>query len=656
MKSLHLSATTRFQFFKYTIVLPFRHSCESPPKFQHLRFYKAPVRLRMASSNATVNGTKRKANGVADSPSKKAKSDVPFNKDSPPEEYGIIDRQFYPPEMTNERCQQYKTNQIERPIETLEKAQKETQSQRDDTRVKDAVVHWFKCDLRITDNKALHLASEKAKSRGVPLICIHIISPQDYKAHMTSAVRVDFVLRTLEVLKEDLAQLDIPLHVETVEKRKAMPNRIFELCDKWGASHLYTNIEYEVDELRREALMTRTGLEHGVAVYAVPDSCVVAPGEISSGTGNQYSVYSPWFVRPFYSNLGDYLGLRWLTDVFVRYRAWIAYLHTHPHQLDLFDPPVKNPEDARRTFKDLFKCEIPEAPENKSLNSEERKRFRSMWPPGEHEARERLGKFLSEKVQKYAEARNSPAGNSTAVVSVHFASGTLSARTAVAAARDANTTRKLDGGHKGIIGWISEVAWRDFYKHVLAHWPYICMNKPFKFEYSSIQWEYNDELFQKWCTGTTGYPFIDAAMRQLNHTGYMHNRARMAVASFLAKDLLIDWRMGERYFMEHLIDGDFASNNGGWGFSASTGVDPQPYFRIFNPLLQSEKFDPDGKYIRKWVKELEGMDGKAIHDPYGKKQAKAAEKAGYPRMCVDHKASRERCLKRYKEGLGRDTA
>lgn len=586
----------------------------------------------MASSNVAVSSTKRKANGVADSPSKKTKNNIPFNKNSLPEEYGIIDRQFYPPEMTNQRCKQYNSNELERPIETLEKAQKETQSQRDRTQVKDAVVHWFKCDLRITDNKALHLASEKAKSRGVPLICIHVISPQDYKAHMTSAVRVDFVLRTLEVLKEDLAQLDIPLYVETVEKRKAIPNRIFELCDKWGASHLYANIEYEVDELRREALMTRTGLEHGVAVYAVPDTCVVAPGEISSGTGNQYSVYSPW------------------------YRAWVAYLHTHPHQLDLFDPPEKNPKDARRDFKDLFECEVPDAPENKSLTSDERKRFRSMWPPGEHEARERLRKFLSEKVQNYAEARNIPAGNSTAVVSVHLSSGTLSARTAIAAARDANTTRKLDGGHKGIIAWISELAWRDFYKHVLAHWPHVCMNKPFKPEYTNIRWDYDDDLFHKWCTGATGYPFIDAAMRQLNHTGYMHNRARMAVASFLAKDLLIDWRRGERYFMERLIDGDFASNNGGWGFSASTGVDPQPYFRIFNPLLQGERFDPDGVYIRKWVGELEGIDGKAIHDPYGRKLGKAAEKAGYPRMCVDHKVSRERCLRRYKEGLGRDTA
>lgn len=149
---------------------------------------------------------------------------------------------------------------------------------------------------------------------------------------------------------------------------------------------------------------------------------------------------------------------------------------------------------------------------------------------------------------------------------------------------------------------------------------------------------------------------VDAAMRQLNSMAYMHNRCRMIVASFLAKDLLLDWRMGERYFMEHLIDGDFASNNGGWGFSASTGVDPQPYFRIFNPLLQSEKFDEEGEYIRKWVPELKGIKGKAIHDPYGRGEGKLAEKNGYPKPMVEHKQCRDRALARYKAGIGRETA
>ncbi len=182
------------------------------------------------------------------------------------------------------------------------------------------------------------------------------------------------------------------------------------------------------------------------------------------------------------------------------------------------------------------------------------------------------------------------------------------------------------------------------------------MNKPFKPEYTNIEWEYNDAHFTAWTQGKTGYPIVDAAMRQLNHTGWMHNRLRMVAASFLAKHLLLDWRLGEKYFMEHLIDGDFASNNGGWGFSASTGVDPQPYFRIFNPELQSEKFDKEGVFIRKWVPELAGVKGKAIHDPHARGETKEATKMGYPKRVVEHKMARERCLTRYKEGLGRGTA
>lgn len=179
------------------------------------------------------------------------------------------------------------------------------------------------------------------------------------------------------------------------------------------------------------------------------------------------------------------------------------------------------------------------------------------------------------------------------------------------------------------------------------------MNKPFKPEYSNIEWRYNQEHFEAWKEGRTGYPIVDAAMRQLHNMGWMHNRCRMIVASFLSKDLLLDWRMGERYFMEHLVDGDFASNNGGWGFSASVGVDPLPYFRIFNPLLQSEKFDADGEYIRKWVPELKGVKGKAIHDPYARGAEAQAKNAGYPRPIVEHKGARERALAAYKKGIER---
>ena len=409
-----------------------------------------PPKAPKEDEPTAIFGTKRKHAESAEKPLKRPKGKFPAHKDSREEEkYGIVDREFYPPEITNARCAQYNNNELPRPIELLDEALKETATQREHTEVHNAVVHWFKCDLRTKDNKALHLASEKARANGVPLICIYMISPQDYKAHCTSAPRVDFILRTLVVLKEDLAKLDIPLYVETIEKRKEIPNRIFELCEKWGASHLFANKEYEVDELRREARMVRAGLEKGVAFMVEPDTCVVAPGELKSGGGTQYAVYSPWF------------------------RAWIAYLHQHPDHLDLFPAPVQNPPSTRNDFKDLFDSPIPPAPSSKSLTEEEKKRFRSLWPAGETEANARLAKFLTDRVESYKDKRNFPGANATAVVSVHLASGTLSARTAVAAARAVNTTGKLDDGHAGIAGWISEVAWRDFYKHVLAHWPFI---------------------------------------------------------------------------------------------------------------------------------------------------------------------------------------
>jgi deoxyribodipyrimidine photo-lyase len=548
--------------------------------------------------------------------------------------------------MSNARARAYKSNEIPRPIEGLMDALDRTADQRKKVPVGDAVVHWFKVDLRCNDNKSLALASEKAKQAGVPLICMYLVSPQDFEAHLTSPVRVDFILRTLQVLKEDLEKLDIPLHVETVEKRNKVPDRVLVLMEQWGSRHLFANMEYEVDELRREADMVHDFSENGKSFEVVHDTCVVPPGQLHSGSGNQYAVYTPW------------------------YRAWIAHIHADLELLELFDPPCQNPGTARKKFKELFNCPIPEAPSNKRLTDEEKQRFGSMWPAGEHAAATRLDKFCEERISGYSDNRNFPADDGTSSLSVHLASGTLSSRTCVRTARDTNKTKRLDGGNEGIRVWISEIAWRDFYKHVLVHWPYVwyvhdhlhstkqcrktdhdSMNKPFKPECSNITWSYNEEHFKAWCEGRTGFPIVDAAMRQLNYMGYMHNRCRMIVASFLSKDLLVDWRKGERYFMEHLVDGDFASNNGGWGFSASVGVDPQPYFRIFNPLLQSEKFDSEGDYIRKWVPELKDLSSKEIHDPYGRGANAKAKKKGYPKPMVNHKDCRGRALEAYKEGI-----
>lgn len=404
-----------------------------------------------------TNGSKRSraSNGT----SSHSNSSDPLRRPHPnaqeTEENGIVLRTFYPHEMSNARALAYNSNDLPRPIELLNSALEETAAERAKIKVKDAVVHWFKCDLRTKDNKSLHLASEKAKEKGVPLICLYIVSPQDFEAHLTAPVRVDFILRTLEVLKKDLGELDIPLYVETVEKRRNVEGRLLELLGEWGASHLFTNMEYEVDELRRESRLVRACAQDGVAMEVVHDTCVVAPGELQSGSGKQYAVYSPW------------------------YRSWVAHVHGEPELLDLFDAPGKNPGSARSKFAKLFESKIPEAPANKTLTAEEKKRFRSMWPAGEAEAHERLAKFADEKIGGYQDHRNFPATTGTSSLSVHFASGTLSARTAVRTARDHNSTKKLDGGNQGIQTWISEVAWRDFYKHVMANWPYVWYVFPF---------------------------------------------------------------------------------------------------------------------------------------------------------------------------------
>jgi deoxyribodipyrimidine photo-lyase len=371
----------------------------------------------------------------------------PFHLES--ERHGIVLRDFYPPEMSNVRARAYATGTLPRPIDELIRAMTDTAAARTAVSPGRAVVHWFKMDLRTEDNTALALASRKAAENGIPLIALFVLSPQDYEAHLRSPARVDFMLRSLGVLKGDLAKVDVPLWVETVEKRATVPARIVELLQDWGASHLYANMEYEVDELRREAKLVRLCAERGIAADVVHDTCVVPPGRLRSGTGNQYAVYSPWR------------------------RAWVSHIHDDPELLELLPPPGRNPAGARVEFARLFECDVPQAPESKRLEPEAAARFGALWPPGEHEAMKRLEMFCEEKVGGYAERRNIPSMTGTSSLSVHFAAGTLSARTAVRYARDRNTTKKLDGGNEGIQTWISEIAWRDFYKHVLVNWPYV---------------------------------------------------------------------------------------------------------------------------------------------------------------------------------------
>jgi deoxyribodipyrimidine photo-lyase len=375
-----------------------------------------------------------------------------FDHSRPEERAGIVDRRYFPAEMSNERCAMYNANEIPRPVEILKAALEATKTTREAIRDGDpgsAVIHWFKRDLRVRDNTSLSKASALAKEKGVGLIGLWVMSPQDWEAHLVSPPKCDFELRSVAVLQKELAALDIPLYIETVEVRKNGPERLLDLASRWGVKNIFCNLEYEPDELRREEKLVRLAAAKGINFEPCDDDCVVPPGSLTTGAGRQYAVYSPW------------------------YRGWVAFLHAHPHLLTERAVPSANPLDFRSRFPYLFDSHIPDAPESKRLTPDEKERFAALYPAGEPAAIDRLTHFLTSKIGRYSATRNFPSAQSTACVSMHHAAGTLAARTSVRMARDVNSTKKLDGGIEGIKGWIGEVAWRDFYRHVLVNWPYV---------------------------------------------------------------------------------------------------------------------------------------------------------------------------------------
>lgn len=535
---------------------------------------------------------------------------------------------FYPPISDNRTIiSKYINREDLKPINILHKRLVETEERRNEINYGEKIAHLFMRDFRIIDNKGLSLASKLASDKNLPLITIYVFCIEDIFSHAVSHFQLEFRLRSLEILKQELYSLNIPIILLEVEKSEEVPNKLLEFLTQNKVSHIFSNIEYEVDELRLFSSLLSHLSNENICFKPVHDSCIVCPGELyTKSKGTQYTVFAPW------------------------YKAWCKYVKSTKECLSVFPKPSSNKSNFPSDFKDLFESELPQAPEDKKLTRSQEKIFNSYWKCGEKEAWNSLYDFLqSDKFIKYDDSRNDISMDVVSCMSCYISSGIISTRSIVRYLLDHKLIRQIDSGDKGT-GWIRQIAWRDFYKHILCNWPYICMFKPFLLEYDELKWEYNYDHFKSWCEGKTGFPIVDAAMRQLNETGYLHNRCRMIVASFLTKHLLIDWRYGEYYFMEHLVDGDFASNNGGWGFCSSIGVDPQPYFRIFNPWLQSEKFDKKGNYIRKWVMELRDIeDEKGIHNPYENGFERIAMENGYPRPIVDHKTCRERALARFKQ-------
>jgi deoxyribodipyrimidine photo-lyase len=468
---------------------------------------------------------------------------------------------------------------------------------------------WFRSDLRVQDNSALAAAMTSG-----PTVALYLISPGQWLAHDDAPSKVDFWLRNLKELATELGKLNVPLLVRTADDWSAAPQVIGELCQQLQIGTVQVNQEYGVHESRRDQAVAQTLDDLGVNFHSHLDQLFFQPGSVLTKSGGYFQVYSQ-FRKVCYQRLHSAMPARIATP---KAQAKLAI------QSDVIPEQVAG-------------FALPPAA------------LRELWPAGEAEAVRRLDNFAAEQIDGYQSARDFPAQPGTSQLSAYLAAGVISPRQCLHAALQANQG-EFDSGNAGVITWINELLWREFYKHILVGYPRVSMHRAFRTETEAVAWRNAPQELQAWQQGRTGFPIIDAAMRQLLATGWMHNRLRMVVAMFLTKNLLIDWREGERFFMRHLIDGDLAANNGGWQWSSSTGTDSVPYFRIFNPLSQSERFDPDGRFIRHWLPELGGLSKKHIHQPSAALISGGGLFGGadYPRPMIDLSASRGRALAAFK--------
>ena len=464
---------------------------------------------------------------------------------------------------------------------------------------------WFRRDLRVTDNSALFHAAKKSRDGVVGLF---VITPSQWRIHNDAPCKIKFWLDSLAALSEELNKLNIPLRIATCDSFAETPELIVKVLKKQKCSAIFFNREYEINEARRDRAVLDRCEQIGVKFNRFHDRVIVPPKNIFTKQGKFYSVFTP------YRKVWDTMALE-RSEVLPKPRK----------QLELKLKPSKVPS----TVAGFDFANIRD----------------DLWPAGEKEAQKRLKSF-STKIAHYDESRDIPGVRGTSLLSPYLTAGIISPRQCLSEA--IATNRGRIAGNPGATTWISELTWRDFYTHVLVGFPRVSMHKPFKLKTNSLDWRTNQSDVKAWQDGRTGYPLVDAGMRQLNQTGWMHNRLRMVTAMFLTKNLLIDWRLGETYFMKKLIDGDLAANNGGWQWSASTGTDSVPYFRIFNPFSQSKRFDPEGAFIKKLCPELEAIPKSALHDPAKLSAALQQSGIAYPKFIVDYKGGRERALKAFK--------
>jgi deoxyribodipyrimidine photo-lyase len=473
----------------------------------------------------------------------------------------------------------------------------------------DLILFWHRRDLRIADNVGL-AAARRASSKVIGIFCL---DPNLLDKDDVAPARVTYMIGCLEKLQQRYQEVGSQLLILKGEPSQEIP----QLAEALKAKAVFWNWDVEPYAQQRDRACKDALQEKGIAVANAWDQLLHPPETILTKSDEPYKVFTPFW------------------------RNWSE----------------QKKQSAVATLKDvegLTEEEIATAKEAGAIALPTAKDLGYEWDsylllePGEAAARERLEEFSSRAIYEYDEQRNFPSVDGTSRLSAALKFGAIGIRTVWQVAAEAYHNSCSDEARANIRAWQQELAWREFYQHCLYFFPELAEGS-YRDEFKDFPWENNEEYFQAWCEGKTGYPIVDAAMRQLNEIGWMHNRCRMIVASFLTKDLIIDWRWGEKYFMQKLYDGDLSANNGGWQWSASSGMDPKP-LRIFNPASQAQKFDPEAEYIRQWLPELSSIDTEYLVT--GKIPPDESDRCDYPQPIVDHKIQQRKFKELYKQQKG----